>query len=437
MSVEATMHESSEKQALSEISRLRAWLVAIVATLVMSVSYIDRQILAALAKSVREDLVIDPTQFGWLAAAFSIAYLVAAPLSGIVVDKFGARASLVVAMLVWSIVSASHAIVGGFWMLFALRILLGTAEAPSFPAAAQSIRRILPAQDRSAGYGLLFTGSSIGAMIAAPLAIAIKAKYGWRTSFLVGSTVGLLWLPLWIFATHQDHIRKRLATPDSDELAKEELAKKNAPPKSALLKDPAVHRALWLVVMSAPSVMLILIWFPQVLESAFGVAENDIGHYAWLPPIFFDAGAVVFGLIASRRHRESKSPEKSGISSHADLMLVGGLLASTIAFLPLLHTPWAAVFLASASLAGGGALFARLTADMIARVDAAHVSLAGGLTAAAQSLAYVIGNPLVGASFKHTHHFTSAAIVIGCLAFPGALVWVLWPMKKTKITSSA
>ena len=118
-------------------------------------------------------------------------------------------------------------------------------------------------------------------------------------------------------------------------------------------------------------------------------------------------------------------------------MLIGGVLASTIVFLPLLHTPWAAVFLASASLAGGGALFARLTADMIARVDATHVSTAGGLTAAAQSLAYVIGNPLVGASVKHTHHFTSAAITIGCLAFPGALVWVLWPMKKNEITSSA
>jgi ACS family hexuronate transporter-like MFS transporter len=426
----------AEKQAPFEISRLRAWLVAIVATLVMSVSYIDRQILAALAKSVREELVIDPTQFGWLAAAFSIAYLVAAPLSGIVVDKFGARASLVVAMLVWSAISASHAIVGGFWMLFALRILLGTAEAPSFPAAAQSIRRILPAKDRSAGYGLLFTGSSIGAMIAAPLAIAIKAKYGWRASFLVGSTVGLLWIPLWIFATHQDRIRQRLATPDHDEQIQEQLAKRNAPPKSVLLTNPAVHRAIFLVVMSAPSVMLILIWFPQVLESAFGVAENDIGHYAWLPPLFFDAGAVVFGAIASRRH-DPKEALKQAISSHSDLMLAGGVLASTIACLPLLHTPWAAVFLASASLAGGGALFARLTADMVARVDAAHVSTAGGLTAAAQSLAYVIGNPLVGASFKHTHHFTSAAIVIGCLAFPGALVWVLWPMKKKKITSSA
>jgi MFS family permease len=414
----------------SEISRGRAWMVAIVATLVMSVSYIDRQILAALGKSVREALTINSTQFGWLAAAFSIAYLVAAPISGIVVDKVGARVSLIVAMLIWSMVSASHALVGGFWMLFVLRIALGTAEAPSFPSAAQAIRRVLPAKDRSAGYGLLFTGSSIGAMIAAPLAVAVKASHGWRAAFLVGSAVGLLWLPLWIFATSHDGVRDRLASPDLDEKIDPTLPKRSP---WLLVKDPAVHRAVWLVVMSAPAVMFVLIWFPQFLERAFSVHENDIGKYAWMPPLFFDTGAVVFGAIASRRERNEKSPTKQGVSSHADLVVVAGIFAATLALLPYAQTPWRAVAIASASLAGGGALFARLTADMIARVDAAHVSTAGGITAAAQSLAYVIANPLVGSSVDHTKSFSTAAIAIGCLVLPGAIVWAMWP----KITSSA
>jgi MFS transporter, ACS family, hexuronate transporter len=410
----------------SEISRARAWMVAIVATLVMSVSYIDRQILAALGKSVREALTINSTQFGWLAGAFSIAYLVAAPISGIVVDKVGVRVSLIVAMVLWSAVSASHAIVGGFWMLFVLRIALGTAESPSFPSAAQAIRRVLPAKDRSAGYGLLFTGSSIGAMIAAPLAVAVKASHGWRAAFLVGSAVGLLWLPLWIFATSHDRVRERLASPDLDEKIDPALPK---PSLWLLLKNPAVHRAVWLVVMAAPAVMFVLIWFPQFLERAFLVPENDIGKYAWLPPVFFDAGAVVFGAIASRRQRNEKSPIKQATSSHGDLIVVAGALAATLALLPYATSPWIAVVVASASLSGGGALFARLTADMVARVDAAHVSTAGGLTAAAQSLAYVIANPLVGSSVDHTKSFSTAAITIGCLVLPGAIVWVMWPQK--------
>ncbi|HEY5240650.1 MAG TPA: hypothetical protein VIJ22_04255, partial [Polyangiaceae bacterium] len=64
------------------LSRRRAWLVAAVATLAMSVSYVDRQVVSAIATSVRRALDIDAEHFGYLAGAFSLAYLVAAPLAG-------------------------------------------------------------------------------------------------------------------------------------------------------------------------------------------------------------------------------------------------------------------------------------------------------------------------------------------------------------------
>ena len=61
------------------LTRGRAWLVAVVATLAMSVSYVDRQVVSAIATSVRRALDVDAEHFGYLAAAFSLAYLVAAP----------------------------------------------------------------------------------------------------------------------------------------------------------------------------------------------------------------------------------------------------------------------------------------------------------------------------------------------------------------------
>ncbi|MEO8875763.1 MAG: hypothetical protein ABI461_09270, partial [Polyangiaceae bacterium] len=245
------------------------------------------------------------------------------------------------------------------------------------------------------------------------------------------------WLPLWILVTQNDRVRARLAEPDLD-------AEPHAPDAEAktpesrwhLLRSRAVQRAVGLVILSSPGVMFVLIWFPQFLEKAFSVKENDIGHYAWVPPLFFDAGAVLFGALASRRERNLKSTSKEAVLSHVDLMVVAGTLASSIILLPNAASPWMAVFIASASLAGGGALFARLTADMIARVDAAHVSTAGGITAAAQSLAYVIANPLVGHSVDATGGYSRAAFTIGCLALPGALVWVLWSPKNGSVKAA-
>src|SRR5690349_7571527 len=126
----------------------------------MAVSYFDRSVLGVLAPTVKRELDISATAYGWLGAAFSIAYLLVSPLAGRWIDRVGARRGLVGSVLLWTGVAALHALVPGFWVLFALRIALGVAETPTFPGAAQIIQRILPPASRARGFGLLFTGSS-------------------------------------------------------------------------------------------------------------------------------------------------------------------------------------------------------------------------------------------------------------------------------------
>lgn len=57
--------ESRVVPSPSGLTRGQAWLVAVSATLVMSVSYIDRQAMAALAGSVKTALALNHTQYGW------------------------------------------------------------------------------------------------------------------------------------------------------------------------------------------------------------------------------------------------------------------------------------------------------------------------------------------------------------------------------------
>jgi ACS family hexuronate transporter-like MFS transporter len=406
------------------VSRGARWTIACVATFAMSVSYIDRQVLAVIAESVRDALSIDHEQFGWLLSAFSMAYLVGTPLAGWLVDKVGARIGLVVAMLVWSAISASHAFVSSFAMLFALRIALGTAESPSFPGAAQSIRRSLERRDRSAGFGLLFTGSSIGSMVAAPVAIALKIHFGWRAAFAVVALLGLAWVPAWLAVTAGAKRRRMLSKSDDDVPGVPTIS------RAKLLFHPAVLRALVLVVASAPTVMFVINWAPQYLEHAFNVPENAIGHYFWLPAVFFDLGAVGIGLVASRRERAS-----TVIRSHIDLTIVAGAMCASLALAPLAQSPWQAVGIASLALGGAGGLFARLTADMVSRVGVGVTSTATGMTAAAQSLSYIIAAPAVGRAVDATKSFNGPLVVIGLLVIPGVVAWLVWPMGETPETA--
>lgn len=408
------------------------WPVAIAATLGMSVSFIDRQTLAAIAPSVRTGLGLDRTQYGWLLSAFSMAYLVGAPLAGAAVDKLGARRGFALAVVAWSFVAGAHALATSFAMLFLLRILLGATEAPSFPAAAQSIRRALPSARRSAAYGLLFTGSSIGAVLAAPVAIALEGRFGFRLAFLGTTLIGLTWVPFWLVVTGRGKLPETDAHDDAAPAPVTEPyrvpARRSAAPPARwidVVRSPAVLRALVAVVGSAPGLMFILNWTSQYLVEAWQLPRANIGGQLVVAPLLFDVGAVGFGALASRRDARAKAGEPR--RTPVDLLAIAGTLATTLALVPLASGPNMAIALLGAAAAGGGGIYVLVTADMLARVPVERTSSAGGMTAAAQSLSHIVAGPLVGAAVDRSHAYSAVLVALGLIVVPTTLAFAVWP----------
>lgn len=385
-----------------------SFLVAVVATLAMSVSYLDRQALAVIAPTVRESLGISHAMFGWLGSAFALAYLVFSPLSGRVVDRIGPKRALAGAVVAWSVVSAAHSLAGGFFSLVVLRALLGALESPSFPSAARTIRTALPEGRRSAAMGLLFTGSSFGAMVAAPLASKIAHRYGFRTAFVVTAAVGLAWLPLWLLVAPSDAETTTAPSPFAP------------PPRpwTTVLLDRAFVRQAFVVLGSAPAILVVLQWFPQFLTEACGVARADVGHYLWLPPLVFDAFAVGFGLAGS--HLDRKRPHPA--AAHHGLVAVAAALTTLLVAVPFVPGTWAKVVLGSLSMAGGAGMYVVGTADLLRRIDPRDAALAGGLSAAVQSAVHIVANPLFGFVVDRTHLW-GPVMAAGTLALPCALAW--------------
>jgi ACS family hexuronate transporter-like MFS transporter len=401
------------------ISRGNAWTVAVVATLTMTVSYIDRSTLAVLAPSITKALHIGETEYGWLASAFSIAYLVSTPLSGWWIDRIGARRGLVGSILVWTSVAAMHALVPGFATLFVLRIALGMAEGPSFPGAAQTMQRVLPPEERARGFGLLFTGSSIGGMIVPPLAAALYSIGGWRVAFLGTAAVGLLWIPVWIHVTGKPAMRAKL---DTHAVSGSATAR---PTFLMLLTDRNVIRALWAILATAPIFALSLSWGSKYLAREFGIAQENVGRYLWMPPLLFDAGALIFGDLASRQRRAPGAPPRF-------LFTIGIVLALSLAFMPFAVTPWAAMSFMGLSMAGGGIVYTLATADLLSRVPPNAVSFAGGTIACAQSVAIIIANPLIGLSVDRSGSYDVAIYALAAWVLPGGLAWLLLRPRPTE-----
>ncbi len=392
------------------LSRGHAWVIALVATLTMTVSYIDRQTLSVLAPSVTKALDISDAEYGWLSSAFSFAYLIATPIAGWWIGRAGVRRGLVASVLVWSSVAAMHALVPGFGVLFILRIALGLAEGPSYPGSAQTIQNVLPPEDRSRGFGVLFSGSSIGGMLVPPLASLIFAAWGWRVAFLITAVVGLLWIPLWLVLTSHPAVRERIG------VTKERV---KGPGFAAMLREPVIWRALIGILATAPVIGFSLAWGAKYLNTTFAVNQEDVGHYLWLPPLLFDIGAILFGDLAQR------IPRRPGTAPRG-LYAIAMLCVTAMIAVPLAETPWMAIAILAVANFGSGALYALTAADTYLRVPPGSVSLAGGLIACAQSVALIIMGPLVGAVVKNYGHYDGVSIGVGLWVIPGALIWIVW-----------
>ncbi|HEX5060095.1 MAG TPA: MFS transporter, partial [Kofleriaceae bacterium] len=338
---------------------------------------------------------------------------IATPLSGWWIDRIGARRGLVASVLLWTAVAALHALIPGFWVLFALRIALGIAEGPSFPGAAQTVQRILPPADRARGFGVLFTGSSIGGMLAPPIASALFAAHGWRVAFLTSALIGLVWLPVWLFWTRQRRVAEQL---DTAAQPKEAIPR---PPLRELIRNPELHRGLFAIFAVAPVFGVALSWGAIYLTSTWKVSQAGVGEYLWLPPLIFDGAAILFGHLASQQHRPHGEPPRM-------LFAIGMLLATTLVALPWMQGAWPAVYLLGIAMAGGGIVYTLATADMLQRMPPSSVSFAAGTMAGAQSLALVIVNPLIGLAYDYYRNFDVVAIAIGLWSVPGCLVWLLW-----------
>jgi ACS family hexuronate transporter-like MFS transporter len=255
--------------------------------------------------------------------------------------------------------------------------------------------------------GLLFTGSSFGAMLAAPLAVGVTARYGFRFAFVATAAVGLLWLPAWLFATRE------IKGPPEAPRAEDRI------PLITLATHPAMVRQMLLVATSAPAILVVLQWFPQYLVETSNVPKEGIGKYLWLPPVLFDVAAVAFGAAASRL--DVRRPG----SAHKGLVVLAVLMTACLALVPFGVGPWSRVVLASVAMGGGAGMYVLGSADMLRRLPAGAVASATGLSAAVQSLAQIIASPLIGAALDKDHAWGLVLVSLGLFALPGGLLWCL------------
>ena len=96
---------------------------------------LDRVNVGFAALQMNKDLGLTPAMFGFAASLFFVSYFLVEVPSNLALQKYGARRWIARIMITWGLVSALMAFVVGPYSLYAMRFILGAAEAGFFPGA--------------------------------------------------------------------------------------------------------------------------------------------------------------------------------------------------------------------------------------------------------------------------------------------------------------
>ena len=178
------------------------WVMIGLVFLATVINYLDRQTLSVVAPVVIEQFHMSNVAYSRVIFAFMLAYTVMNGFSGPMVDRLGTKLGYAVCIAWWSIAAMLHSLTRGAFSLGVFRFLLGMGEAGNWPAAVKVVAEWFPPKERALASGIFNSGSSIGAVVAAPLVAWVVLQAGWRSAFLMVGGVGLIWVLIWMLVYH-------------------------------------------------------------------------------------------------------------------------------------------------------------------------------------------------------------------------------------------
>src|SRR5207247_6278370 len=161
------------------------------------ITYLDRVCISAAAPLMMQDLGLSVVQMSVVFSSFTLAYSLFEVPTGWMGDVVGPRKVLTRIVLWWS---GFTMLTGGAWNYLSLaliRFLFGAGEAGAFPNAARSFSRWFPPGERGRAHGILFLGSRLGGASAPALALLMIRLWGWRESFVLFGSIGIMWAVAW------------------------------------------------------------------------------------------------------------------------------------------------------------------------------------------------------------------------------------------------
>jgi ACS family tartrate transporter-like MFS transporter len=277
-----------------------------------AVNFLDRVNVGFAALAMNADLGFTATIFGLGAGIFFIGYILFEIPSNLALHKVGARLWIARIMISWGIVATAMSLVSGENSFYAMRLLLGVAEAGFFPGIILYLTYWFPAATRARMVSLFMVAVPIANVIGAPVSGALlglegfAGLTGWQWLFIIeGVPAVILGFVALAVLTDRPERAAWLTEPEREALVAQLAAEAEATRKTGYaglvqgLMRPRVLGLGALYFCLVIGLYGIGFWMPQVIQRA-GLSHLEVGFLTSIPYLFAAIVMVLWSWHSDR-----------------------------------------------------------------------------------------------------------------------------------------
>jgi ACS family tartrate transporter-like MFS transporter len=280
--------------------------------------FLDRVNVGFAALQMNKDLGFSASVFGFGAGILFVTYMACEAPSNLVLVKFGPRRWIARIMVTWGLLACGMAFVTGETSFYAMRALLGAAEAGFFPGIIYYLTHWFPASHRGRVTGLFMACIPLSAAIGSPISTGLLymdgflGLRGWQWLFLMeGIPPVLLGIVTWFYLTERPSDARWLADDERAWLTTRidaEHARKRRQLQLTVLQtffNPRVL-ALGAVAFALAALLFGVGFFLPTIVKSFGLTNMQTGWVSVIPPAAGAAAMIWWGRHSDRAMERKK-----------------------------------------------------------------------------------------------------------------------------------
>ncbi|UUZ84702.1 MFS transporter [Paenibacillus sp. P26] len=277
------------------------WGIGILLGFGVIINYLDRTNISVAGSQMAADYGWSGTELGILFAAFSWTYTLMMIPVGIILDKIGVKWITRIVTILWSIATLCTALMGGFTGVLIMRMILGVAEAPGYPASAKATGYWFPLHERGLATSLFDGAAKLTSAIGVGICTWAILHWGWQGAFIVTGLLNLVYAAVYWFKYRDPSEHPKLSLEEREYIEKHGGQSQGGAEGSFLSNFMLLLRArkLWGFVIGYMAYgyanALMVSWLPAYMTKELHLSLAKGGLYTSIPWIIATLSEIIIG----------------------------------------------------------------------------------------------------------------------------------------------